>query len=213
MSASVANDSLLIVHIRIVSLQKNIDNLNTFLTKFAKPVDIICLSETRLNDHKLSYCKLSGYSVFYCNSKTKAGETAIFVAHRLKCFQITTIKLKSNSCEDFWVEIGQDKNEPLIVDCIYRYPSNDLKCFEESYVNIFKSFKSSQKHVILGDFNIHYDKNNNLSSIIDYVNHVQSVGCILLIDKPIRIFESCSSIIDQICTNSAHTTQVTPTII
>ena len=127
MSACVANDSFLIAHINIVSLQKNIDNLNTFLTQFAKPVDIICLSETRLNDHNLSYCKLSGYSIFYCNSKTKAGGTAIFVADRLKRFQITNIKLKSNSCEDVWVEIDLDKNESLIVGCIYRHPSYDLK--------------------------------------------------------------------------------------
>ena len=143
MSECVANDSLLIAHINIVSQQKNIDNLNAFLTQFAKPVDIICLSETQLNYHNLSYCKLSGCSIFYCNSKTKAGGTAIFLADSLKCFQIN-IKLKSNSCEDVWVEIGLDKNKSLIVGCIYRHPSYDLKCFEESYVNLFKSFKSSQ---------------------------------------------------------------------
>ena len=90
--------------------------------------------------------------------------------------------------------------------------TDDLKCFEESYVNILKSFKSSQKYVILGDSNIHYDKINKLSGITDYVNHVQSVGCIQLIDKPTRMSASCSSIIDHIYTNSAHTSQVTPTI-
>ena len=67
--------------------------------------------------------------------------------------------------------------------------------------------------MILGDLNIHYDKINKLSGITHYANHVQSVGCIQLIDKPTRISESCSSIIDHIYTNSAHTSQVTPTII
>ena len=157
-----------------------------------------------MNDHNLGYCKLSGCSIFYCNSKTKAGGTAIFVADRLKCFQITNIKLKSNSCDDVWVEIGLDKNESLIVGCICRHPFYDLKCFEESYVNILKSFKSSQKYVILGDFNIHYDKINKLSDITDYANHVQSVGCKQLIDKPTRIFESCSSSIDHIYINSVY---------
>ena len=42
---------------------------------------------------------------------------------------------------------------------------------------------------------------------------MQSVGCIQLIDKPTRISETCSSIIDHIYTNSAHTSQVTSTII
>ena len=67
--------------------------------------------------------------------------------------------------------------------------------------------------MILGDFNIHYNKINKLSGITDYANHVQSVGCIQLIDKPTRISESCSSINDHIYTNSVQTGQVTPTII
>ena len=99
----------------------------------------------------------------------------------LNVFKLPTCN--SNSCENVYVEIGLDKNESLIVGCIYRDPSYDLKCFEESYVNILKSFKSSPKYVILEDFNIHYDKINQLSGITDYANHVQSVSCLQLINK------------------------------
>ena len=67
--------------------------------------------------------------------------------------------------------------------------------------------------MIWGDFNIHDDKINKLSGTIDYANHMQNVGCIQLINKPTRISESCSSIIDHIYTNLVHTGQVTPTII
>ena len=52
---------------------------------------------------------------FTAIQKPKAGGTAIFVADRLKCFQITNIKLKSNSCEDVWVEIGVDKTNLLLL--------------------------------------------------------------------------------------------------
>ena len=44
--------------------------------------------------------------------------------------------------------------------------------------------------MIWGDFNIHYDKINKLSGTTDYAKHVQSVGCIQLIDKPTRCSKS-----------------------
>ena len=213
MPANPVNDSLFIVHINIVSLQKNFDNLILFLNQFVKPIDVLCFSETRLNDHNLSYCALLGYNAFYCNSKTKAGGAAIFVADRLNSKQILDYKIKEIACEDIWVEIGLAKNNSLIVGSVYRHPSNNFKCFEESFVNILKSFKVSQNYVILGDFNIHYDKINKMQNIMDYANHVQSVGCIQLIDKPTRISKTCDSIIDHIYTNLAFINRVTTSII
>ena len=213
MSASPDADSLLIVHVNIVSLQKNFDSLITFLKQFVKPVDVICISETRLNDHNLGNCNLPGYKLFHCNSKTKAGGAAIFVADRLNCQQNFEIKLIANACEDVWVEIGLVKNESLLVGTIYRHPSADFKSFKDHFIHILKSLKSSQRYVILGDFNIHYDNINKSSNITDYANHVQSVGGMQLIDKPTRISKTCDSIIDHIYTNSAHINHVTPTII
>ena len=64
----------------------------------------------------------------------------------------------------------------------------------------------------MGDFNIHYENINTCANVADYVNHVQSVGGMQLIDKPMRISKTCGSIIDNIYTNSAHINRVTTTV-
>ena len=204
------NNSLLIAHVNIVSLQKNFDRLNFFLNQFAKPVDILCRSKTRLNGRNLNYCNLPGYNMFYCNSKTKAGRSAIYVADRQNCHQILQTEVNDKFCEVVWVKIGLDKNETLIMRSIYRHPTNDFKCFEDAYLHVLKSFKSSQEFFILGDCNINYNKiDNSHGNISSYANHIYSVGCVQLINKPTCITTTASSTIDQIYTNSALINQET----
>jgi len=93
-------DLICIIHINIVSLHKNCEVLTNFLTRFPKPVDVICLSEIRLNDHNLSHCKLPGYNLFYVKSITRAGGSAIYVSDNLKSIQLIEIKLKCDRCMD-----------------------------------------------------------------------------------------------------------------
>lgn len=60
-----------------VSLPKNIDKLEEFLDNFSRKIDVICISETRLNNAKLNNVIIPGYHLYYCNSKTMAGGSAI----------------------------------------------------------------------------------------------------------------------------------------
>ena len=52
--------SVIVVHVNIVSLHKNYDTLKPFLSEFSKPVEVICLSETKLNDRNLKHCSIPG---------------------------------------------------------------------------------------------------------------------------------------------------------
>jgi len=51
------------------------------------------MSETRLNDRNLSYCRFPGYTLFYNNSATKAGGPAIYVSDNIKFTQLSKINL------------------------------------------------------------------------------------------------------------------------
>ena len=78
--------------------------------------------------------------MLYCNSKSKAGGSAIDMADRNNSLApILETKIKDNFCKDIWVEIVLDKNETLIVGSIYMHPTNDFKCFEDSYIDVVKS--------------------------------------------------------------------------
>ena len=63
---SVSPNSLIhIVHINIVSLSKNLDKLNLFLSQLSKQMDIICISETRPKDYKIIHVQLPGYDFVF----------------------------------------------------------------------------------------------------------------------------------------------------
>ena len=68
-----ALSNLYVVHINIVGLLKHFDKLELFLNQIPRPVDIICLSKTRLTSDKIAMTNTNGYNFFYCNSPTRAG--------------------------------------------------------------------------------------------------------------------------------------------
>ena len=115
MTINLLEAGLAIVYINIVSLPKNFDALKLFLSQFVKAVDVICISETRLTDSKAKFCNLAGYQLFFCNSNTSAGGSAIFVTDRLKSQQLAQIKIRTEGCEDVWAEIKLKKKQ--ILDC------------------------------------------------------------------------------------------------
>ena len=52
--SNAASNDLFICHVNIVRLSKNIYNLEEFLDKFSRKIEIICFSETKLTDAKLN---------------------------------------------------------------------------------------------------------------------------------------------------------------
>ena len=97
-----------------------------FVNQISKPADIICLSETRLNDRNLGNCSITGYTLYHCNSETKAGGLTIFVFERPKRQKVLQTKIKSKRLEDVWVEIIFNKNISLTVGSKYRHRTKDV---------------------------------------------------------------------------------------
>ena len=163
--------SALFVYLNIVSLDKHFGDLKLFLNRFAKKVEVLCISETRLTDSKVKFCELPGYNLYYCNSNTSASGSAIYVTDNIKCQPLSQTKIKVNGCEDVWVELTLENNGTLIVDSVNRHPISTisgLRTFEDAFVSIIKSFKTNQKHLVLSDLNIHHDKMDTSKHIADY---------------------------------------------
>ena len=189
---------------------KTLTHLNFFFNQFPKTVDGICLSKTRLTDRNVSFCDIAGYHLFYCNSKTTAGGSAIYVTDNVKCQQLSQIKIKTSGCEDVWVEINLGKKKSLVMGLVYRHPHNDNKSFEDAFVNMIKSFKGNQNYVVLSDYNINYDKAMLSQATADYSNHIASFGCIQLIDKPTHNSQTSNTVFDHIYGNSSSLNYVPP---
>ena len=69
--------SLNIFHFNIRSLSKNYDLLHEFLFILLISPEIICLSESRINQQPLSSLDLPGYKLFHNDSITRAGGVAV----------------------------------------------------------------------------------------------------------------------------------------
>ena len=67
--------------------------------------------------------------------------------------------------------------------------------------------------MVLGDFNVNCDEPSSTQAIKQYTNHIRSVSCTQLINQPIRITQTSSTVIDHIYVNSSPVSHVTPTIV
>ena len=135
---------MLIVYIYIAHSQKIFHNFMQFLSQFKANVEVICLSETRFYDLGLSSCNLSGYHLFYCNSKTKVGRSAIYASDVIKSKQMS-IFIYTDGCEDVWEEVTLNQNKSLIVGLVYRHLNYSIKSFKDAFVNIIKKIQCQPK--------------------------------------------------------------------
>ena len=139
---SLANDlkdaplhDILVCHINIVSLPKNFEKIKDFLKAFTRLPEVICFSETRINQ-KFNKLSLDGYTFYNYNSHSKAGGAGIFVSDKLHCLHLATVKIKSENCEDVWIKVTTRYNNSLIIGSGYRHPRHDITKFQEAFMNI-----------------------------------------------------------------------------
>ena len=185
---------LSVFHGNVVSLKKNINRVEDLFIDCEKMPDVLGISETRIDDD--SYLvKLQGYEFVSCDSPTAAGGVGIYIREDLNYDVRDDLKLDVESCEDKWVEIildssnaNQKRTETFIVGIVYRHPGNNFKTFQEKLSNTIYDLNHSNKNfMILGDVNINSMKYNLTTNITNYLNAVQSAGCISYIDQPTRV--------------------------
>ena len=89
---------------------------------------------------------------------------------------------------------------------IYRHPGYDFSEFYESIIDcIHKLNQSQNKFIICGYINIDLSKYGKDLRANIYVNEITSLGCIIPIDKPTRLTETNSTIIDHFYANELLT--------
>ena len=75
----------------MVSLIKNFDKLEEFISKFKSKPHVICISETRTNETNVKLINLPGYKFFYNNLKTRTGGSGIFIIDSINCSELSTL--------------------------------------------------------------------------------------------------------------------------
>ena len=186
---------LVVYHANVVSLRKNINRMEDLFSECKTLPDVLGISETRIDDD--SYLvNIKGYEFKGCDSPTAAGGAGLYIRENLHYDVRDDLSLDIEKCEDKWVEITVDSSsrhhkgkETIVIGIVYRHPGNNYKSFQEKLSsNIYELNHKNKNFMILGDVNINLMKYNLTTDITNYLNTVQSAGCISFIDQPTRVY-------------------------
>ena len=172
-----------------------------------KPFDIFTISETLLNSN-ISDGEISipGYTLSRNdrNGRTGGG-TLAFVKDGIR--YKTRPDLLSNNIESTVIEITRPKSKSLFIFTIYSAPDQLLESLTEEVDIALSSISSEAEILLLGDFNVNFlAKQNDASRALrrKLLSLTSIYNLEQLIDKPTRITENSTTMIDLLFANNSH---------
>ena len=191
-----------LIHINARSINNNfgkIDLLVNSLSTYKFP--IIGITETWLHSRSPPLFNINGYSLIRTDRKNgRGGGVAFYLNDKLK-FKIRN-DISIRDTETLFIEILNKQNKNIIIGLIYRPPGNPLDPFFDDLDAYIHILSTENKHIyLMGDFNIdllsatqtHGQRLKNL--LYTYALHPH-------IDKPTRITNTSSTLIDNIFSNN-----------
>ena len=192
----IQNSSIKLAHTNINSIRNKLDDIAAELSDY----DVICVSETKLNNSILSTIinlMLNSYNMPIRKDRetNNGGGLIIYVKNNI-CFKRRQ-DLENNSIENIWIEV-QALNNKFLLGLFYRPPEAKAE-YWVSFENIIENASEENLNIIImGDLNHdilkQYNK-NKLSKILSKFN-LQN-----LITEPTRVDNKSSTCIDLILTN------------
>ena len=202
----VPQNSLVIIHINIRSLTKNIDQLHNLLSELDQQPDCIAISETKLNlNSNLDLINLENYNFIHKNSLSCAGGCGLYIKKDLTFKTRQDVVLFDKTVESLWVDIEGENNTIITLGTIYRHPNKNITDFTETLSNILSKLSNEKRKIyIMGDININILNYNSNKSIKNYMLTLKSFNFHNLIKYPTRITDKSSTCIDHIMTNEKN---------
>ena len=192
-----------IVHQNARDILSNNYLLEQFVNKTESKIDVICVFETHIKEGDIcensSQYSLRGYVFLQQNRNFgTCGGVGIFLKHEIKFKRRCDLE---NQLKSLWIETCLKNSKSVLIGCYCQPPegskyliNNFSEVFEEQLTNVVKTNKEI---IILGDFNIDYNKtdNRNFKSLLNISGLKQ------VITEPTRTTNTSSNLIDLIITN------------
>ena len=96
-----------IFHCNIRSLEKNKSLLHDILSTVKTMLDIIEISETKINENTSANLNIPGYAFVNINSKTQAGGVALYVSDDLEFSRRSDLDISGDGIESCWIELAR----------------------------------------------------------------------------------------------------------
>ena len=197
----------LAVNIRSIANINNFTKLEALVFSLHIKPDVIAVTETWIKPlHSGPFQNLLGYKLISnCRQKYIGGGVAFYVKDNIEytiCDDLTIMNEKI--FESVFLNI-KNKNDVITCGAIYRSPLNDAESnqtFRLTLQKCLKSINSNQKCYLFGDFNYDLAKTNHNTHVDEFSEIMFSHSFYSLINKPTRITDTSSTIIDHIWTNT-----------
>ena len=187
---------------RLVTIDANKFHEIRHLLSTNDNIDVICLSETFLNDSfDENQFILNGYQQFRRDRKNQeGGGILIFIRDNIPCVRRHDLELEQ-SIESIWLEIRHSVQKSFLFGYHYRPPSSLSDWFNKVENTLESTFRENKETILLGDFNINYINQKSVNS--NWNNITSSFSLEQLVNQPTRVTENTATIIDHIYTNSS----------
>ena len=184
-----------IKHINAQSLLAHKDELESLAHDI--DTDVLCISETWLFPRTPDvHVNISDFTVFR-HDKGRGGGVCIYVRNTLTANTIDIAITKPDGIEDIWITVQCRKLPSIIVACVYRHPKAPTQTYDYLLEVFSLMYLRNKSFYILGDLNDDmFSKSNKIGSILRDAKLFQ------VINKPTRITQTSSTLIDLIITNN-----------
>ena len=198
--------SLSLVHFNIRNLLSNKDELLAVISMMKRTPDVICLSETWLDNSNESV-NIDGFVIYNVIRDTPHGGVSILVKDSIQSNFIPKFSFVSSEIEICTITITLNTTN-YTVSAAYRphFKLNNVKEFRKALEPILgdKLFKKS-KTILMGDFNINLLEHDSHSDTKDFLAFMQSQFYLPVITRPTRFPEGLQrgmpSLLDHIYIN------------
>ena len=130
-----------LLHLNFASLSLHKEELENVLTMLNFKFDVIGITETKIKkdivpDYDVS---IKGYQRFFTPTESNKGGIILYIAEQHKCKprkDLDAISYKTYALESVFTEIIIPNKRNILLGCMYRHPSMEVKDFNENYLNL-----------------------------------------------------------------------------
>ncbi|OWF47171.1 RNA-directed DNA polymerase from transposon BS [Mizuhopecten yessoensis] len=185
-----SSGELSVFHLNIRSIRNKMD----YIEDIAGDYDIVCLTESHLDDHVLSEdILLPGFHApFRLDRNFAGGGVIVYVNSLLKVNRLANLEYHGD--EAIWIQVIL-QHTSFIICTIYRPENSVLPFWDNLRASIYNAFDISPNLIITGDFNVDLLTVATNHVFLDIISSFSLSNVIL---EPTRIGQTRSSLLDPI---------------
>lgn len=194
------NRDLSVIHLNIRSMFKNGDAFITYLSLLNRTFDVICLTETFVQDVSLVENFIDGYKGFHSmrGGDRARGGCAIYVKKHINVSLVPNYTVNNEHVETVFIEI-KNGIKSTTIGCCYRRPDANKELFYNYCNEKFSALNSNQTDVIVcGDFNLCMLRASDSPQLASFYELMNSYALLPTILQPSRFTDDNCSLIDNI---------------